>query len=97
MVRQLGEAHLAARPVAWRHDGFPHGVLAVRVLAGRQEAVNVADHGDGAAFPLLLDDGSCHVLLLQLLKTELPTTPAVPGPAGFLAVMSAPSVQGNVW
>ncbi len=30
--------------------GFPHGVLAARVLAGRQEAVHVADDGDGAAF-----------------------------------------------
>jgi hypothetical protein len=35
---------------ARRNDGFPNCVLAVRVLAGRQEAVHVADDGDGATF-----------------------------------------------
>ena len=42
-------------PAARRHDGFPQGVLAVGVLAGRQEAVHVADDGDGAAFAGLFD------------------------------------------
>ena len=35
---------------ARRHDCFPQGVLAVDVLPGRQEAVHVADDGDGPAF-----------------------------------------------
>jgi len=47
-----------------RHDGFPKGVLAVGVLAGRQEAVHIADDGNGPAFPLLLDDGFGHVVSL---------------------------------
>jgi hypothetical protein len=46
------------RPAARRYDGFPEGVLAVRVFAGRQEAVHVADDGDGATFGGLADDGS---------------------------------------
>src|SRR5262249_9676917 len=31
------------------HERFNEGILAVGVLAGRQEAVHVADEGDGAA------------------------------------------------
>src|SRR5262249_52018293 len=31
------------------HERFKEGILAVGVLAGRQEAVHVADEGDGAA------------------------------------------------
>jgi hypothetical protein len=31
------------------HEHFNEGILAVGVLAGRQEAVYVADEGDGAA------------------------------------------------
>ena len=32
-----------------RQDGFAQGVVAVRVVAGRQEAVHVTDDGDGAS------------------------------------------------
>src|SRR4051812_21593368 len=39
----------AGRAAAGRYDGLEHGVLAVRVLAGRQEWVRVAGHGHGAA------------------------------------------------
>ena len=35
------------RTAARRHDGFPQGILAVRVLAGRQKPVYVADDSDG--------------------------------------------------
>src|SRR5262249_7513521 len=56
----------------WRNNGFQQGILAVRVLAGRQKAVHVADDGQGAAFPLLLDDGLCHVRLLHLRTVERP-------------------------
>jgi hypothetical protein len=49
-------------------------VFAARVLAGRQEAVHVADDGNGAAFPLLLDDGLCHVRFLHLLMVERPAS-----------------------
>ena len=37
-------------PAARRHDGFPHGVLAARVLAGHQESIYVSHDADGAAF-----------------------------------------------
>jgi hypothetical protein len=38
------------RPAARRDDGLPQSVLAVRVVAGCEKAIHVADHGDGAAF-----------------------------------------------
>src|SRR5262245_55638500 len=34
---------------AWRDDGFEQRILAIRFLAGRQEPVHIADHGNGAA------------------------------------------------
>jgi hypothetical protein len=49
------------RPAARRHDGFPQGVLAVRVVAGRQKAVHVPDDGDGAALAGLIDKKPCRV------------------------------------
>jgi hypothetical protein len=45
------------RSAARRHEGFPQSVLAVRVFAGRQEAVHVADDGDGASVTGLADHG----------------------------------------
>lgn len=47
-------------PAARWHEGFPQGVFAVGVVAGRQEAVHVADHGDGAAITGFSDEGLCH-------------------------------------
>src|SRR5262249_18306804 len=45
----LTAVHVRGRTAARRHDRLPQGVLAVRVLAGREEAVHVADDRDGAA------------------------------------------------
>src|SRR5713101_4780687 len=62
------------RPAAWRNDGFPQGVLAVRVLAGRQEAVHVANNGNGAAFTGFFDKKSCwtaHRSVPPLLRRQL--------------------------
>src|SRR5260370_36359188 len=61
----------------WRHHGFQQDGLAVRVLAGRQKAVQVADDGHGPPFPWLLDDGLCHVRLPHLLTVERPTSSLV--------------------
>jgi len=38
------------------YERFKEGIFAVRVLAGRQEAVHVPDDGDGAAFGWLSQD-----------------------------------------
>jgi hypothetical protein len=48
------------RPAARRHDSFPQGVLAVGVVPHGQEAVDVPDHGDHAAFAGPLEHGSSH-------------------------------------
>ena len=47
------------RSTARRHYGFPHGILAVGIIAGRQEAINVANHGDGVHYAHIvrLDSG----------------------------------------
>jgi len=37
-------------PAARWHDGFPQGVLAVRVVAGRKKTIHIADDGDGVAY-----------------------------------------------
>jgi len=51
----------------WTHAGFEHGVAAVRVVAGRQEAVNIADDGNGLSFVRLSENRRvghfCHVAL----------------------------------
>src|SRR5262249_27112718 len=61
----------------WRNDGFQQGVLAVRVLAGRQKSIHVADDGHGASLAGLLDDGLCHVRLLHFFKVERATSSIV--------------------
>jgi hypothetical protein len=48
------------RTAARRDDGFPQGVLAVRVLAQGQESVHVTDDGNGAPFAGLSEDGLRH-------------------------------------
>src|SRR5581483_884980 len=39
------------------HERFNEGIIAVGVLASRQEAIHVAHDGDGAAFGRAVDDG----------------------------------------
>jgi hypothetical protein len=76
------------RTAARRHDGFPQGVLAVRALAGRQEAVNVAYDGHGAALGRGVDDGIAeaepaeHLLLFDVLLAGQGVTDA--GGEGFI-------------
>jgi hypothetical protein len=51
----------------WTHDGFEHGVLSVRVVAGCHEAVDITDDGNGLAFVRLTESRQvshfCHVAL----------------------------------
>jgi hypothetical protein len=46
----LPAVNVRRRPAARRHDGLKHCVFAVRVVAGRQEAINITDDSDSAAF-----------------------------------------------
>src|SRR5262249_51818097 len=66
----LPAVDVRGRSAAWTHERFKDGVLTVRVLAGRQEAVHITNDSDGAAFAGFRDDGSCHVRLLLLLAAE---------------------------
>src|SRR5262249_24492411 len=50
------------------HERFNEGILAVGVLAGRQEAVHVADEGDGAALLGDSDNWFHWIGLLPILR-----------------------------
>jgi hypothetical protein len=50
------------------HERFNEGILAVGVLAGRQETVDVADEGDGAALLGDSDNGLHSIGLLPILR-----------------------------
>lgn len=53
----LPAVDVRGRFAPWAHHRFKQGVLAVGVVAGRQESVHVADDGDGAAWRRDVDGG----------------------------------------
>jgi hypothetical protein len=53
----LPAVDVRGRTAARRDKSLPQGVLAVGVVAGRQEAVHVTDDGDGAPLGRAVDDG----------------------------------------
>jgi hypothetical protein len=57
-------------PAARRHEGFPQCVFTVRVVAGRQEAIYVADDSDGAALGGVSNGGWCHVYPPHFIMVE---------------------------
>jgi hypothetical protein len=55
----LSAVDVCGRPAARRNESLPQGIPAVGIFAGGQEAVDIADDGDGAAFGGL-PDGRVH-------------------------------------